>query len=85
MNARQFHEHYGINVVRKIVDKLGTSFHYWKGIKGGYTPISHARALELAQLSTEVIGENDEPMTVLELLKLDQHPARIIGTVRSEK
>ncbi|MBN3822331.1 hypothetical protein G3O00_01695 [Burkholderia sp. Ac-20384] len=84
MNAKEFHDHYGMDVVRRIVDRLEVSMIYWNGIKNGHKAVSSARALQLAQLSSEYIGPNDEPMTVIDLLGLRDVPGRITGMGRGK-
>ncbi|KVZ57529.1 hypothetical protein [Burkholderia ubonensis] len=85
MNAKEFHEHYGMEVVRRIVDRLDVSMIYWNGIKNGHKAVSSARALELAQISAEYIGPSDEPMTVIDLLGLRDVPGRITGMGRGSE
>lgn len=82
MNAKEFHEHYGLDVVRRIVDRLEVSMIYWNGIKNGHKAVSSARALELSKISAEFIGPNDEPMTVVDLLGFRDEPGRITGMGR---
>lgn len=76
MNAREFHEKYGLDAVREVCEKVGASIGYWKGIKGLYTTVSANRALEFAKASNEVTGD---PMTVVDLLGFQDVPAELIG------
>jgi len=82
MNAKEFHEKHGVNAVKQVCEKLGTTVNYWKRVKGGHTAVSAERALALAKASDEVTGD---PMTVVDLLGLGDQPERIIGRVRGAK
>lgn len=76
MTAQEFAEKYGRKIVREVCAKVGISLIYWRNIKNLHTPISSARALELAKASDEVTGD---PMTVLALLRMHELPVRITG------
>jgi hypothetical protein len=78
MNAREFHDKYGPEVVRKVCEKVGTSYNYWKSVKGEYRNVSAERALMFAMASNEVTGD---PMTILDLLGFQHLPAKLVGKV----
>jgi hypothetical protein len=76
MNAREFHDKYGTDVVKEVCAKVGTSYGYWKGVKGLYRNVSAERALMFAEASNEITGD---PMTVVDLLGFQHVPAALIG------
>ena len=81
MTADEFSKKYGRKAVRDVCAKVGISLIYWRNVKNLHTTVSSARALELAKASDEVTGD---PMTVLDLPRLGDVPARITGTGRGE-
>lgn len=80
MDARQFHEKFGIAKVRMVCDLSGTTYGNWKSIKGGYRNPSVDLAVKMAKASAVVASD---PMTVIDLLGLQDLPDRIVG--RSNK
>jgi predicted methyltransferase MtxX (methanogen marker protein 4) len=82
MTADEFSKKYGKKAVRDVCEKVGISLIYWRNIKNMHCTVSSYRALELAKASAEVISESDEPMTVVDLLRMGDVPAHITGTGR---
>jgi hypothetical protein len=83
MTAQEWSKKYGKKAVREMCAKVGVSLVYWRNVKNQHSSVSTARALEFARASDEVSG--GDPMTVVSLLRLDDLPARIVGSVRGDK
>ena len=82
MNAKEFHDKHGRKIVDQVREKIGMSLCYWYNIKNGQVGVSSEKALTMAIASDEVTA--GDGMQVVDLLRLRDLPARIVGTGKEE-
>lgn len=82
MNAKEFHEHYGIKVVKQLLERMDVSRIYWNTIKNGNRTVSLRQAFKLAKASAELVPAGEPHMTVLDLMGIGGESPKIIGVAR---
>jgi hypothetical protein len=82
MNALEFHDKHGRRIVDKLLSRMGLSLCSWYHIKNGVRTVSPERAVLLALVSDEITA--GDGMQVVDLLRLQDLPARIVGTGKEE-
>lgn len=79
MNAKEFHEHYGIDVVKQLLERIDVGRIYWNTIKNGNRTVSLRQAFKLAKASADLVGADNPHMTVIGLLGLSGESPKLIG------
>lgn len=85
MNAKEFHEHYGVAVVKKLLEQIDVGRVYWNCVKNGHTTVSVRQALKLAKASSDLVGPDAEAMTVIDLLGLRDEAPRFVGCAHGKE
>lgn len=82
MNAKEFHEHYGVEVVKALLTRMDVGRIYWNNIKSGNRTMSLRQAFKLAKASSELVPAGEPHMTVLDLLGIGGESPKLIGVAR---
>lgn len=82
MNAKDFHEHYGVEVVKSLLARIDVGRIYWNTVKNGSRKISLRQAFKLAKASAELVPVGEPHMTVLDLMGIGGESPKIIGVAR---
>lgn len=82
MNAKEFHEHYGVAVIKQLLARIDVSRIYWNTVKNGNRPVSLRQAFKLAKASSELVPAGEPHMTVLDLMGISGESPKLIGLAR---
>lgn len=82
MNAKEFHEHYGVAVVKQLLERVDVGRIYWNTIKNGNRTMSVRQAFKLATASAGLVPAGQPHMTVIDLMGLGGESPNIIGAAR---
>jgi hypothetical protein len=82
MDANEFHQKHGRKIVDQVREKLGMSLCSWYHIKNYARPVTPDRAVKLAIASDEITA--GDGMQIVDLLRLRDLPARVVGTGKDE-
>lgn len=82
MNAKEFHDHYGVAVVKQLLERIDVGRIYWNTVKNGNRAVSLRQAFKLAKASAELVPAGEPHMTVLDLIGVSGESPKLIGVAR---
>lgn len=82
LNAKEFHEHYGVAIVKQLLERIDVGRIYWNTVKNGNRPVSLRQAFKLAKASSELVPAGEPHMTVLDLMGIGGESPKLIGVAR---
>jgi hypothetical protein len=82
LNAKEFHDHYGVAVIKQLLERIDVSRIYWNTVKNGNRAVSLRQAFKLAKASAELVPPGEPHMTVLDLIGVSGESPKLIGVAR---
>lgn len=82
MNAKEFQDAYGAEVVGELAKVMRVKIVYWNNVKNGYTKVSFKQALKFSKESSKLVPPGAPHLTVLDMIGMSGESVRFIGHAR---